>query len=909
MTVVSDYRSLLSNTSWDTGAAGAAITLTYSFSTAPTAYLQGTNSAAAATFSAANTAEQVQIQAAVAQFAAISGITFKQVFNTPGDITFGFYNLSLISGSSGEAGLGDFPSTGDYIDSNGVPQVYSNFLSQGGDIYFDSSYQTNPSFAADFAHIAVHEIGHALGLKHPFDQAPSGPSYTLDPALDNGSNTVMAYAGIRSATLEPLDIAAIQAMYGSPATATHPFTDVWNAATESLTVTGNGAVALALYGSGGNDTLYSLGQHDALAGGEGNDTFYLAGRPAAVNGGTGTDTVVTGLAYSPLGTTVQGSGDSLRYIYLPAYADFQTYVNVATIDFTNGSYDTASSTFTAYPAVAWTGSGWSVGGGAASAGLPATTAASQVALTGGGTAAAPGVISSSGTAGSLNLDGGYASVSGSYSLGMLTVGSVSGAGLTVAAGGSVTVAGAAIVKQTSVQAAVGQPALTVATGGTLQVGSLVLQGATGAGAGAAAVVAAGGTLEVGAAGHAAAGVITIDAGSAITGSGVVGSAVIDNGTIIAAGQLTLAAAVGGTGQMQIGAGGDLVLSGGVGVATSFADATGTLNLVNPTGLQAGAISGFTAGDVIEVQSPSAVTGANYVRQGAGSGLLQLLAGNSVVATLNMAGNWDQSLFQVSSRNGLSDITVTAPDPMFDAAYYLSHNPDVAAAGVDPYLHYLAFGWKEGRDPSALFDTRYYLTQNPDVSAAGANPLLHFEQFGWKEGRGPSLVFDDAKYLAANPDIAAAGVDPLLHYMPVRPGRGPHGLPARRHRAGRPAGQRGLLRRAARRHADPGRHGGRAAGGLRAMTPSGWQKGLNPDAFFDTAYYLSHNPDVAAAHIDPLLHYETYRLEGGPRPLGQLRHQQIPGRLCRREGGRASIRCCTMSSFGLNEGRAIYSAPA
>ena len=59
---------------------------------------------------------------------------------------------------------------------------------------------------------------------------------------------------------------------------------------------------------------------------------------------------------------------------------------------------------------------------------------------------------------------------------------------------------------------------------------------------------------------------------------------------------------------------------------------------------------------------------------------------------------------------------------------------MAAAGVDPLQHYLTYGWKEGRDPSANFDTKAYLAANPDVAAAGVNPLEHFLQYGAGEGR-------------------------------------------------------------------------------------------------------------------------------------------------------------------------------
>ena len=101
---------------------------------------------------------------------------------------------------------------------------------------------------------------------------------------------------------------------------------------------------------------------------------------------------------------------------------------------------------------------------------------------------------------------------------------------------------------------------------------------------------------------------------------------------------------------------------------------------------------------------------------------------------------------------------------FDAQYYVEHNPDVAAAGVDPLAHFNSSGWHEGRNPNAMFDTKGYLAHYSDVAAAGVNPLAHYEQSGWKEGRDPSTHFDTTGYLAANPDVAAAHVNPLDHYL-------------------------------------------------------------------------------------------------------------------------------------------------
>ncbi|MFW5886124.1 MAG: glycosyltransferase [Bacteroidota bacterium] len=73
---------------------------------------------------------------------------------------------------------------------------------------------------------------------------------------------------------------------------------------------------------------------------------------------------------------------------------------------------------------------------------------------------------------------------------------------------------------------------------------------------------------------------------------------------------------------------------------------------------------------------------------------------------------------------------------FDKDFYLNEYQDVKDSGIDPFLHYFNFGWKEGRNPSELFDTKYYLDQNKDVKDAGINPLLHYLQYGKKEGRCP-----------------------------------------------------------------------------------------------------------------------------------------------------------------------------
>jgi hypothetical protein len=102
--------------------------------------------------------------------------------------------------------------------------------------------------------------------------------------------------------------------------------------------------------------------------------------------------------------------------------------------------------------------------------------------------------------------------------------------------------------------------------------------------------------------------------------------------------------------------------------------------------------------------------------------------------------------------------------IFNPAYYLESNKDVAAAGANPWQHFKSSGYKEGRRANPFFDQSYYENASPDVKAAGIDPLTHFMNGGWKEGRSASAAFNPSDYMAANPDVQAAGVNPLMHFL-------------------------------------------------------------------------------------------------------------------------------------------------
>lgn len=103
-------------------------------------------------------------------------------------------------------------------------------------------------------------------------------------------------------------------------------------------------------------------------------------------------------------------------------------------------------------------------------------------------------------------------------------------------------------------------------------------------------------------------------------------------------------------------------------------------------------------------------------------------------------------------------------PLFDSIHYLETNPDVAASGMNPLTHYVAYGWRENRAPNPLFDNFWYISDNPDVGEAGQVPLAHYARFGAAEGRTPHPLFDPSFYLRTYGDIAEADRPPYAHFL-------------------------------------------------------------------------------------------------------------------------------------------------
>jgi len=80
-------------------------------------------------------------------------------------------------------------------------------------------------------------------------------------------------------------------------------------------------------------------------------------------------------------------------------------------------------------------------------------------------------------------------------------------------------------------------------------------------------------------------------------------------------------------------------------------------------------------------------------------------------------------------------------------WYLTKNPDIAAASIDAVEHWYFHARTEMRNPNFLFSTSHYLKTNKDVVDSDLNPLVHYILFGEAEGRQPSPFFDCGWYRA------------------------------------------------------------------------------------------------------------------------------------------------------------------
>lgn len=219
-----------------------------------------------------NTLQQEATRSILAHASQVTGIKFAEVATTK-EADIHFANTDLVGKQT--AGLSNNSYSYRY---NGKEEVTS--YSADSYIYLDNvewnKENSNPVAGTQGYETLLHEIGHALGLKHSFESPNK-----LPPDEDNTNNTVMSYThkGGYKTEFQSYDLAALKWIYGDDGLGGVSYSSVKIAQTPQGTDKDDLLIGTSkaerIEGFAGNDTLNGGAGRDTLIGGDGNDLYII----------------------------------------------------------------------------------------------------------------------------------------------------------------------------------------------------------------------------------------------------------------------------------------------------------------------------------------------------------------------------------------------------------------------------------------------------------------------------------------------------------------------------------------------------------------------------------------------------------------------------------------------------------
>lgn len=266
---------------------GTPVVVTYSFPAEQNAY----DTHERPGFAGFTESHIAHIEQALTTWGDASGIDFVRVpEKIGGDIQMAMFDMTGNLNSVGNqvSGWGYYPSSRGYVDFGEMLTYVNTHRDMGGDIFMNANYyQADANTMAPGIRgysILIHEIGHAIGLKHPFEGEP-----VIDDAYDSGIFTVMSYDRSRSTTtLGTFDVEATQIVYG-----TADLQGRWVGRYKAVEQTGTNSGEWLL-GRDINDIVIARGGDDVIRTGEGNDRIYDGFGNDTVDAGAGRDFVFAG---------------------------------------------------------------------------------------------------------------------------------------------------------------------------------------------------------------------------------------------------------------------------------------------------------------------------------------------------------------------------------------------------------------------------------------------------------------------------------------------------------------------------------------------------------------------------------------------------------------------------------------